>query len=278
MADVLPPLTSDATPITPDWTMSDQWGGWGASRFRHTNGMNVLFFDGHVDTRNSAAINPFISSIGNSVWKPTSDPAFSRIGESKCRLSLRERCGFREAKGNDATVIDSPALKAVCRADSATPLDKHRQKPPRRLPCPTQRAKRPRRSQFPSTPRRRMNECCWCPIPKSSSCTPRSCGGGRGRPLDALVGKAVQPGQPRRRRHRLLVPGAFHREPGDPGLRFSPHDFADALFLRRRGGDGPDLAVHLPAATLAGNPRLGPPFPSRGQRHILLDDRPGPGP
>ena len=36
--------------------------------------MNVLFFDGHVDSRNSAAINPFVASIANTVWKPAKDP------------------------------------------------------------------------------------------------------------------------------------------------------------------------------------------------------------
>ena len=75
VANVLPPQATDAVPITPDWTNCDQWGGWGASRFRHTGGMNVLFFDGHVDTRNTAAINPFVASIANSVWKPASDIA-----------------------------------------------------------------------------------------------------------------------------------------------------------------------------------------------------------
>ena len=38
--------------------------------------MNVLFFDAHVDTRTTAAINPFVSSIGNSVWKPAADPNY----------------------------------------------------------------------------------------------------------------------------------------------------------------------------------------------------------
>jgi len=38
--------------------------------------MNVLFFDGHVDSRTTAAINPFVSSIGNDVWKPAKDPSF----------------------------------------------------------------------------------------------------------------------------------------------------------------------------------------------------------
>ena len=66
----------DATPVTPDWTSSLQWGGWGASRVRHSGGMNVLFFDGHVEPRTAAAINPFVSSIGNTVWKPAKDPTF----------------------------------------------------------------------------------------------------------------------------------------------------------------------------------------------------------
>jgi prepilin-type processing-associated H-X9-DG protein len=76
VANVLPPQATDSVPITPDWTNCDQWGGWGASRFRHAGSMNVLFFDGHVDSRTTAAINPFVSSIGDWVWKPASDPAF----------------------------------------------------------------------------------------------------------------------------------------------------------------------------------------------------------
>ena len=76
VANVLPPQATDSVPITPDWTNSDQWGGWGASRFRHTGNMNVLFFDGHVDTRSTDAINPFVSSIGNDVWKPSRDPGW----------------------------------------------------------------------------------------------------------------------------------------------------------------------------------------------------------
>jgi prepilin-type N-terminal cleavage/methylation domain-containing protein/prepilin-type processing-associated H-X9-DG protein len=73
VANVLPPQATDSVPITPDWTNCDQWGGWGASRFRHSGAMNVLFFDGHVDSRTSDAINPFVSSIGNNIWKPTKD-------------------------------------------------------------------------------------------------------------------------------------------------------------------------------------------------------------
>jgi prepilin-type N-terminal cleavage/methylation domain-containing protein/prepilin-type processing-associated H-X9-DG protein len=75
VANVLPPLATDSVAL-PQWSNCDQWGGWGASRFRHTGNMNVLFFDGHVDTRNSAAINPFVSSIGNTIWKPSKDPAW----------------------------------------------------------------------------------------------------------------------------------------------------------------------------------------------------------
>jgi prepilin-type processing-associated H-X9-DG protein len=82
VADVLPipppgapAATSDAT-VLPAWSNSVQWGGWGASRFRHTGTMNVLFYDGHVEGRNPAAINPFVESIGNNVWKPSRDPAF----------------------------------------------------------------------------------------------------------------------------------------------------------------------------------------------------------
>jgi prepilin-type N-terminal cleavage/methylation domain-containing protein/prepilin-type processing-associated H-X9-DG protein len=75
VANVLPPLATDAPPLAA-WVNSDQWGGWGASRFRHTNNMNVLFFDGHVDVRTSAAINPLVSTTANDVWKPLSDAAY----------------------------------------------------------------------------------------------------------------------------------------------------------------------------------------------------------
>jgi len=75
VANVLPPLATDMVPL-PAWTNCDQWGGWGASRFRHTGGMNVLFFDGHIEPRTTAAINPFVSTIGNDVWKPAKDPNF----------------------------------------------------------------------------------------------------------------------------------------------------------------------------------------------------------
>ena len=81
VANVVPPQPpianwTDDSIIQPDWSNCDQWGGWGASRFRHTGSMNVLFFDGHVDTRTTAMINPFVSSIGDSLWKPSRDPAF----------------------------------------------------------------------------------------------------------------------------------------------------------------------------------------------------------
>jgi prepilin-type processing-associated H-X9-DG protein len=60
----------------PNWTASDQWGGWGASRFRHAGTMNVLYFDGHVDPHVTGDINPMVNSIANDAWRPARDPAF----------------------------------------------------------------------------------------------------------------------------------------------------------------------------------------------------------
>jgi len=75
VANVLPPLATDSVPLSL-WTDSDQWGGWGASRIRHAGSMNVLFFDGHIEPRTTATVNPFVSAIGNDVWKPSMDPSF----------------------------------------------------------------------------------------------------------------------------------------------------------------------------------------------------------
>jgi prepilin-type N-terminal cleavage/methylation domain-containing protein/prepilin-type processing-associated H-X9-DG protein len=84
-ANVLPTPPNNANPATvppqdsppqADWTTNPQWGGWGASRFRHSGVMNVLYVDGHVDTRTTGAINPFIESIGMTLWKPLRDPPF----------------------------------------------------------------------------------------------------------------------------------------------------------------------------------------------------------
>ena len=74
VADVLPPTMKDAVPASA-WRDSAHWGGWGASRFRHLGAMNVLFFDGRVETRNSDDLNPFVPATANAVWKPTRDPA-----------------------------------------------------------------------------------------------------------------------------------------------------------------------------------------------------------
>lgn len=73
IADVLPPTLADAVTL-PAWRASGAWGGWGASRFRHHDVMNVLFFDGHVETRTTNEINPFIPANANSAWKPSRDP------------------------------------------------------------------------------------------------------------------------------------------------------------------------------------------------------------
>jgi prepilin-type N-terminal cleavage/methylation domain-containing protein/prepilin-type processing-associated H-X9-DG protein len=86
VADVLPlpPQTfpaqlqtpNDSSPVQSNWSSNyEQWGLWGASRNRHNGSMNVLFFDGHVDGRTAASINPFVPSIANDAWKPAKDPA-----------------------------------------------------------------------------------------------------------------------------------------------------------------------------------------------------------
>jgi prepilin-type N-terminal cleavage/methylation domain-containing protein/prepilin-type processing-associated H-X9-DG protein len=50
-----------------------QWGGWGASRVRHTRTMNVLWADGHVESRTSDSINPLTTSINVDLWQPLAD-------------------------------------------------------------------------------------------------------------------------------------------------------------------------------------------------------------
>jgi prepilin-type N-terminal cleavage/methylation domain-containing protein/prepilin-type processing-associated H-X9-DG protein len=72
VADVLPPTLSDAT-VVDAWSKHPAWGGWGASRFRHNGSMNVLYFDGHVQTHRTQDINPFVVRTANETWKPTVD-------------------------------------------------------------------------------------------------------------------------------------------------------------------------------------------------------------
>jgi prepilin-type processing-associated H-X9-DG protein/prepilin-type N-terminal cleavage/methylation domain-containing protein len=92
VANVLPPAstnsatsdTNQANGITLSYTTgttttSDQWGRWGASRFRHGGTMNVLYFDGHVEPHITGDINPSGPpsgpdfSIANDLWKPAKD-------------------------------------------------------------------------------------------------------------------------------------------------------------------------------------------------------------
>ena len=79
VANVLPPLTNASSDLysnnQKNWLSNDQWGGWGASRFRHAGTMNVLYFDGHVEPHVTADIRPDVISIANDVWKPSTDPA-----------------------------------------------------------------------------------------------------------------------------------------------------------------------------------------------------------
>jgi prepilin-type processing-associated H-X9-DG protein len=81
VAGVLPPArwdpnTGDLSPSNQlNYSSSDQWGGWGASRFRHANSMNVLYFDGHVEPHVTGDIDPSRPSIANDLWMPSRDPA-----------------------------------------------------------------------------------------------------------------------------------------------------------------------------------------------------------
>jgi prepilin-type N-terminal cleavage/methylation domain-containing protein/prepilin-type processing-associated H-X9-DG protein len=50
-----------------------QSGGWGGSRVRHTRTMNVLWADGHVESRTADAINPLIASVNVDQWQPLAD-------------------------------------------------------------------------------------------------------------------------------------------------------------------------------------------------------------
>lgn len=43
---------------------------------RHRGQMNVLFFDGHVESQSAAEIDPTVAAIQNSRWKPYRDPPF----------------------------------------------------------------------------------------------------------------------------------------------------------------------------------------------------------
>ena len=84
VANVLPippllpaPPPNDLNLVQASWSSSDQWGGWGASRFRHAGTMNVLYFDGHVEPHTTGEINPTGPNftIANDAWKPAKDPA-----------------------------------------------------------------------------------------------------------------------------------------------------------------------------------------------------------
>jgi prepilin-type N-terminal cleavage/methylation domain-containing protein/prepilin-type processing-associated H-X9-DG protein len=52
---------------------SVQWGGWGGSRVRHVRTMNVLYVDGHVESHDANAVNPFLGANTEEYWRPTSD-------------------------------------------------------------------------------------------------------------------------------------------------------------------------------------------------------------
>jgi prepilin-type N-terminal cleavage/methylation domain-containing protein/prepilin-type processing-associated H-X9-DG protein len=56
-------------------TLQPQWGGWGGSRARHTRTMNVLFTDGHIESRTADSINPTPANgtINVELWQPLAD-------------------------------------------------------------------------------------------------------------------------------------------------------------------------------------------------------------
>jgi prepilin-type processing-associated H-X9-DG protein len=60
-------------PSTGKTILKPQWGGWGASRVRHTRTMNVLWADGHVESRTADSINPTAQSINVELWQPLAD-------------------------------------------------------------------------------------------------------------------------------------------------------------------------------------------------------------
>jgi len=62
---------NDGSGLAPDW------GGWGGSRARHADTMNVLYADGHVDSTTPSVINPLDLSIHNKFWKPNLDTALA---------------------------------------------------------------------------------------------------------------------------------------------------------------------------------------------------------
>jgi prepilin-type N-terminal cleavage/methylation domain-containing protein/prepilin-type processing-associated H-X9-DG protein len=87
VADVVGPTAANSSP-PPDFTVQNAWmyvnnnqalglvptwGGWGASRVRHTRTMNVLFADGRVEPHTADTINPTVASINKEFWQPLAD-------------------------------------------------------------------------------------------------------------------------------------------------------------------------------------------------------------
>jgi prepilin-type processing-associated H-X9-DG protein len=75
VAKVVNPQT-DLTTLTYEMTNSTPpgfWGGWGASRARHSGTINVLYYDGHVEGTTPAAIDPTLPANHNTYWKPAAD-------------------------------------------------------------------------------------------------------------------------------------------------------------------------------------------------------------
>jgi prepilin-type processing-associated H-X9-DG protein len=59
----------NTSPLQPN----PQWGGWGASRVRHSRTMNVLFADGRVESHTADQINPTAQSNNVEYWQPLAD-------------------------------------------------------------------------------------------------------------------------------------------------------------------------------------------------------------
>jgi prepilin-type N-terminal cleavage/methylation domain-containing protein/prepilin-type processing-associated H-X9-DG protein len=68
-----PDWSSTSDPNTGKTILKPQWGGWGASRVRHTRTMNVLFADGHIESRTADSINPTATNINVELWQPLAD-------------------------------------------------------------------------------------------------------------------------------------------------------------------------------------------------------------
>ena len=90
-----------------------------------------------------------------------------------------------------------------------------------------------------------------CRTLRSCFFTPSSWRRLRRQSTSSLAGHPLEPTHTAAVVDLQIVLGPAGRQPGNPGFRFSPHDLADALFLRGGRGDGIRASVHLEAGDSA---------------------------